>query len=216
METRNYYLQLSEALRKNYILICLLILLAGKGHAQYRNAEKYQAGTGISTYLTTNGHGTFYSAYLALSKGRSMVTLGPSFQKRSSEIKGARLSFAFLLAGRPEEDMTEPTFNEVETGVLQLKFISYVQYLDQASLSYNRAKVETITNREMQLDWNTVKLSTAEAGLGIEIDAKLKYFTLRNFLTLSVYHHINYIEGMYQERTAPALTIGTGILIPKF
>jgi hypothetical protein len=216
MENKNYRLQLSETLQKNYVLICLLFLLTGKSHAQFRNPEKYHAGTGISTYLTTNGHGAFYSAYVALSKGRSMVTLGPCLQKRTNEIKGGRLSFAFLLAGRPEEDRTEPAYSEVEEGVLQLKFISYMQYLDQAALSYNRAKVETITNREMQIDWNTVKLSTAEVGLGIEIDAKLKYFTLRNYLTLSVYHHINYIEGMYQERTAPALTIGTGILIPKF
>jgi hypothetical protein len=202
---------------KAVFIACLLSLATLRIHSQVLNPEKYHVGLGLSNYITTNGHGAFYSSFVSVSKGRGMVTLGACLQKRTTEINGGRLSFSYLLASRNDDDELPYGVEETqEESVLQLRFLSYLQYLDRANLSYNRARVETITNVERAIDWNKVKMSTAEAGLGVELDIKLKYFTVRNFITLSGYYHINYIEGMYHEKCSPALTLGTGIVIPKF
>lgn len=196
-------------------LFCLFLLLNASLKAQLNDRDLH-VGLGLSNYLTSNGHGAFYSGYLAVSKGKGTIMFGPCLQKRFAQVKGGRLSFTWLLAGRDEDEGGQPSFNETDDGVMQLKFLSYVQYLDQASLSYNRARIETITNPEDTRDWNQVKLSTAEAGMGVELDLKLKYFTIRNFITLSGYYHVNYIQGMYHERCGPALSLGTALYIPKF
>jgi hypothetical protein len=199
--------------RSNYLVLlffgCCLLTKA------QRNIDKFHAGTGINTYISSNGHGAYYSPFISFSKGKNLVMLGGCIQKRYTKLDGVRVSFAHLLAGH-DDDVDKLSLDDQGTTPVQLRFLSYVQYLDQAALSYNRSRIETITNREMQRDWNAVKLSTIEGGLGAEIDVKFKYFTIQTFLTLSAYYHINYIEGMYHERCSPALTLGTGILIPKF
>jgi hypothetical protein len=206
----------AHTLKAGYITL-LLILCSIRMYSQILNPGKYQVGLGLSNYITTNGHGAFYTGFVSVSKGKGMLTLGACLQKRTTEINGGRLSFAYLLASRNEEDELPYGYEEVqEESIMQLRFLSYVQYLDKASLSYNRARVETITNVERNIDWNKVKMSTAEVGMGVEIDFKLKHFMIRNFITLSGYYHMNYIQGMYHERCSPALTLGTGIVIPKF
>lgn len=187
----------------------ILLLLAGSTSSQ-------NVGMGIETNVSGNGHGAYYSGFLSLNKGNNTVRLGGMVQQRSMNINGVRLSYSYKLAGLDYETSVA-SYDELPNGSLVLSTFSYVQYLNNARLSSRRSKVESLTHEEKSIDWDKIKLSTVEAGIGIELNVKLTdWLQLRNFLGCGVYYHINYVGGMYQERMGPILNFGTGINIPGF
>jgi hypothetical protein len=196
---------------KIYTLLLNLLLgaLTFKGSAQ-------NIGMGVETNISSNGHGTYYSGYISLNKGKGSVKLGACIQQRGMKMNGLRLGYSLKLAGLDQETTTA-LYDDLPNGSVVLNAFSYAQYLNDASLSSRRAKVESLTQLEGNRNWNTVKMSTAEAGIGIELTVKLSdWVQLRNFISLSGYYHVDYIQGMYQERMMPVINIGTGINIPGF
>ena len=196
---------------KTFYVIILFAVSVSKLSSQDSTAKKIHYGFGLEYYVSGSAHGGFYSGYLSMSKGKCALTIGPCIQKRSMQMNGLKICFLYKLVGLDDEDKA------LNTGLIGLKFFSYMQYVDMLPLSYNAAKVETVSQANPQMDWNKVKLSTAEAGFGMELHIRItKAITLKNFLGLSAFYHFNYIEGMRNERTGPALIFGTGINIPRF
>jgi hypothetical protein len=194
-------------------LFVLVLLFAGNSTM----IQAQQLGIGMESYVTGGQHGTFYSAYLSATKNKSGITLGPCLQKRSMAVKGAKLSYTYLI-GEKETFVTPDStiINTVSAVKFKLRIFSFLQYVHKLPLSYLAARVETITNRDEEQNWNEVKLSTLSGGAGIELDIQFRRFTLRNYFGGSMYYHVNYIVSMYHERMSPALTFGTAISIPNF
>jgi hypothetical protein len=195
---------------KNVSILALLIFC--KSLFSQTNASKtFHYGLGAEYYLSGNSHGGFYSGYFSLSRGKSAFTIGPVIHKRSLKMQGAKLGFSYKLVGLDPEDKS------LNTGSVGLKLFSYIQYVDMLPLSYNAVLSENIVHNDYSTDWNKVKLSTGEIGLGMELHVRIaKAVTWRNFLGLSAFYHFNTVEGMYNERGGPVVFFGTGINIPRF
>lgn len=173
-------------------------------------------GVGAETYVAGNAHGTFYSANLNLSRGKSLVSLGPCLQKRSLQLNGVKFSYSYLLSGINDRyDADE--LNEMKddpSDILELRLLCYVQYSHQARLSYKAERVETITNPESKVNFNEVKFSTLEGAVSAELDINLKAVKIRTYMGFTTFYHFNYIDNMYRNKCSPALTFGAGIVIP--
>jgi hypothetical protein len=196
-------------------------------------AQKYKPktpcfiGGGFENFSSGNWHGAFYSPYVNLTKGRKSFSGGPVFQKRSMEFSGGKLSFSYNLSGskkqmidydEEEVPLTEDYVKTNDRQLLQLNFFSFAQYVNETTLSYAAQKTEEKTEHnpvsESRRDWSKVRLSTAEAGVGFELYIKIsKRISWKSYVAGSVYYHVNYISGMYHERMAPSLVLGTGIHI---
>jgi hypothetical protein len=223
---------LNNTLKMALLIVCLAIKTKGVGQIsassmpdklmkpESQQEEKRRLpirfGIGAETYIAGNAHGTFYSANLNLSRGKSLVSLGPCLQKRSLQLNGVKLSYSYLLSGINDRyDADE--LNEMKDDprdILELRLLCYVQYTHQAPLSYNASRVETITNPESKVNFNAVKFSTLEGALSAELDINLKAVKIRTYMGFTTFYHFNYIDNMYRAKCSPALTFGAGIVIP--
>lgn len=174
-------------------------------------------GFGVETYYSVNGHGGFYSPHLSYNNSRQNIKLGPCIHKRSLKLAGAKLCYSYVLAGMDGEEKLSVNFRESNNGSWRVSLFTYIQFVDYTALSYNRTVEETLLSNDTLVNWNNVYLSTAEGGLGAELDVKLfNYLQIRGFVGVSVYSHLNYPEGMYQDKTAAAFIAGVGTNIPTF
>lgn len=179
-------------------------------------AQKLKPGCGFEYALSFNGHGSFISPYAGLNASKFSFKLGPLIQKRYTSVNGVKLTYSHLLARRDKYLVLADDIYPVE-GPFRLNVFTYLQYIHNGFLSYNRTKEELLMNPETKTDWNAVRLSTVEAGAGFELVIKFsEHIRLRNFLGLSFYYHTSYLQGMYHEKAAPSLVFGTGINIPRF
>jgi hypothetical protein len=199
---------------KKYGTIILVILCFGV-LAQEAPKKMYQ-GFGVDASLSNNGHGGFYGAHLTLSKSRASFKLGPCLHQRSMQLTGGRFSFSYVLAGMDGEEQLGMGFPESNNGSCRISLFTYVQYVNNTTLSYQRAKEETTLYADtISRDWNKVKLSTIEGAIGAEIDVKfLNYIQWRSFVGIGLYSYLNPVAGMYQEPTGLMFMVGTGIDIP--
>jgi hypothetical protein len=173
-------------------------------------------GFGLETYASGNAHGAFYSARVNVSKGKSVFSLGPCLQKRSLEMNGLKAGYSYLLSGsndRYDEDELK-TMKEEPRDILELRMLCYVQYLNNAPLSYNASRVETITSVNGNINYNEVRLNTIEAALCAELDINIKWLKIRAYMGATTFYHTNYLNGMYRPKCSPALIFGTGFIIP--
>jgi hypothetical protein len=222
----------NNGLKTAILAICLLSINKGSSQVsashfsdnvmkpEFEQAEKRRVpvklGLGLEAYASGNAHGAYYSPNVNLSKGKSMISLGPCLQKRSLEINGLKIGYSYLLSGindRYDQDEINEMKND-PSDILELRVLCYVQYLHNAKLSYNASRVETITNQESKMNFNQVRLSTIESAICIELDINSKWLKIRTYLGASTFYHTDYINGMYRPKCSPALMFGTGIVIP--
>lgn len=204
-------------IKPNRNIFLVIIILAFKLNAQEATGKKY-LGFGFDVSLSNNGHGGFYGGHLTLSKSRSSFKLGPCIHKRSMQLTGGRMSYSYVLAGMDGEEQLGMGFSESNNGSSRISLFTYLQFINNTSLSYERSKEETsLYTDTIPRDWNTVKLSTIEGAIGAEIDVKLfGYVQWRSFVGIGLYSYLNPVEGMYQEPTGLMFMVGTGIDIPAF
>lgn len=195
-----------------------ILILAGLFYGSCLHAQQKPAlGGGIECYETGSLQGAFCSAYLSASLHKSTLTFGPCLQKRSMEVKGAKLSFSYLIGDKERFVTPDSTvINPTAPIRIKLRVYSFTQYVNKLPLSCAAAKVEAITNEERPFDWHEARLSSIATGAGIEVDAQMKHFMFRAYFGGSVYHYCTYIPGMYHARTATSLNAGIGISIPEF
>ena len=204
-------------LKPNIFLIATLFLAALNLNGQEVPKKMYM-GFGFDVSISNNGHGGFYGGHLTLSKGRNSFKLGPCLHQRSMQLTGGRLSYTYILAGMDGEEQLGMGFPESNNGSCRVSLFAYLQYINNTSLSYQRAKEETSLYADtIPRNWNTVKLSTIEGAIGAELDVKLfSYIQWRSFVGIGLYSYLNPVEGMYQEPTGLMFMVGTGIDIPTF
>lgn len=173
--------------------------------------QPWRFGTGIEMYNTKDLHGTYYSAHLCMMRKRTSITLGPVMQKRTSEIQGLKLGLS--IAVKSDDAALYPEGQEPD--MLQLKFFTFAQYVNNSKLSYNAARVETLTNLDRNIDFSNMRVSTATIGTGCELDINFKYVCVRTYAGLSVFHHFNFDKTLFHEQTCAGLVFGVGVCLHK-
>lgn len=206
-------------IKSAHIIFLTAALLFSAFNFKAQEAEKKtRTGFGVDVSLSNNGLGGFYGAHLSLSKGRNSFKIGPCLHQRSMQLTGGRLSYSYILAGMDGEEQLGMGFPESNNGSCRISLFTYLQYVNNTGLSYQRAKEETSLYADtIPRDFNAVKISSIEGAVGAEIDVKfLNYIQWRSFVGIGIYNYLNPITGMYQEPTGLMFMVGTGIDIPTF
>ena len=199
------------------IQVIFILLFVKFGLFSQEQAKSGMIGAGLEFYYSVNGHGSFFSPHVSFNKNKHHLKLGPCLHKRSLKVKGAKLTYSYMLAGMDAEEQFNTNFKESSNASWRVSIFTYGQFVDHTSLSINRAEEETLLNEGSGIDWYKVHVSTLEGGVGAEIDVKLfNYLQFRTYVGVSVYAHLNQPQGMYQDQTAAAFIAGVGINIPSF
>lgn len=203
---------------KQNIFLVVFLIFCVFGLSAQEIPKKAHIGFGFDMSLSNNGHGGFLGGHLTISKGRSSLRFGPCVHQRSMQLTGGRLSYSYILAGMDGEEQLGMGFPESNNGSCRISLFTYLQFVNNTGLSYQRAKEETTLYADtIPRNWNTVKLTTIEGAVGAEIDVKLlSYIQWRSFVGIGLYSYLNPIAGMYQEPTGLMFMVGTGIDIPTF
>jgi hypothetical protein len=198
-------------------IIILLFFFSVSTVKSQEAPKRSTLGFGLEASISNNGHGSFFGAHLTYGKGRNTFRIGPTIHKRTLEFSGARLGYAYVLAGMDGEEQLGMGFPESNNGSCRISLYTTLQYINNTKLSYQRAKEETVlyADTAVHRDWNEVRLSTVELAVGAQIDVKLlNYLQWRTCVGLGGYTYLNYIPGMYQSRTGLIFMISSGIDIP--
>jgi hypothetical protein len=183
--------------------------------AQQKMYSPTKIGVGADQYVSCDLHGGYYNPYLTLSHGKNMIAFGPVIQKRGLEMNGGKFSYSRVLTGGNNFDVDSE--GEVVDGLFQLNFFCSAQLVKNAQMSYSSVIIEERTNRNSDMNWSALKLTTAEVSTGFELHVKLtRNINWKNYFGVCVYDHVNYQQGMYHDKAAAVLTLGTGIVIKSF
>jgi hypothetical protein len=211
---------------KNVAACCALVLapqLKAQDYIDLRNMYEVQnkmhkpvkIGAGADSYVSCDLHGGYYNPYLAVTRGKSTFAFGPVIQKRSLEMNGGKFSYSRVLTGGSNFDLD--CEGDVVDGIFQLNYFASAQLVNNAEMSYSSVIIEERTNRQRDVNWSAVKLTTAEVCTGFELHIKLtRNINWKNYFGVCVYDHVNYQQGMYHDKAAAVLTLGTGIFIKGF
>jgi hypothetical protein len=175
---------------------------------------------GIGTHLSGNSHGAMYSANLSLYNGKNHIALGPVIQKRHEEVCGANIRYARILTGQEFFSIDGSNDREMdECKRVQLFTFIQAQYLNRARMSYKAVKIEEAAAKQndYRIDYSRYQLSTAEIFAGFGINTKLtNKLVWSSSIGFGTYYHINYINGLYNERSAPVLMLETALRLNQF
>ncbi len=181
--------------------------------SQNNKSSLYKAGIGIGTHISGDGYGGIYDLYGSLYNGKRFFLAGPCVQKRSGSVCGGRLFYAYIVTARDNFTKKENKYADDEG--IQLYFFSYLQYINNAPLSFNTVEMEeklNVRNDAQSINFNKIKLSTAEACAGFGFNLKLaKQLVWSNYIGINIFYHLNYVTGMYEDRLSSGLMLGTSI-----
>lgn len=203
------------------IMVVILVLVSGFCNAQkYSRKKPTQFGAGIDHVSSGDGHGAFLTPYMVFKKGRRSVNMYMLFHQRSKEISGGKIALSYNLSGgkKPryadDDDDEQSSSNEPRKQILQLNAFCFSQYIHNTLLSNKTCLLEERASYNKEQTWQQVRLSTVSAGVGFELHFKItKRLTWKNSVGGSVFYHLNNIPGMYSEKLAPSLLLGTGFII---
>lgn len=175
-------------------------------------------GMGIANQISGNGHGSLYLFNLNLTTPSYLSSVAFIVQKRSMEISGAKFSFSRNLTGKyfyTPAQLRESYYED--QGDLMLCVFGFVQYMHHSLLGNRAEEVERRAQISDGTEWNKVRLSTLEMGLGVEIYIKLyKNIYLKNYLGVAYYHHCCNTEQLYRDKQNQMLVLGTSLELPRF
>lgn len=172
--------------------------------------ERVRYSVGVENFSSANGHGAFYAPMAFITSGRNTFGAGTLTQKRSMTTNGFKLSYQRNISGDYPSYSRTDMIHERE--ILQINLLAYVQYNNPLPLCKANVTQENAVHGDRIQDWANVKLSTMEVGAGFGLQINLTdNFCIKGSVAASVYHHLNQIQGMYHERTAPGLFLSTGI-----
>ncbi len=174
-------------------------------------------GAGIAYYLSANGHGSFYSAYVSGSKGKHFFGAGPVMQERGYNLCGGRISYSYLLGSRDDDFDFGESKAEKSISFLSVSIYSYLQFVNQIPLSYGKVAIENRLDTVKGRDWNKINFSTIETCVGLEVIMRLtKRIRFKNFFAVGAYYHLNSVAGMYEEKANAIVSFGTSLSLTSF
>lgn len=199
--------------------ICLLLIMGIPSIAQKSNTG-YRMGMGVGTHLSGNSHGAMYSISLSLYDGKNHFSIGPCIQKRKEEVCGGSFRYARILTGQ-ETFLADGSSYKGEDECHRIQLFTFIQaqYIKGATLSYRAVKMEEAASKQndYQTDYSKYQLSTAELFAGFGINTKInKKLIWSNSIGFGTYYHIDYFNGLYNERIAPVIMLGTALRLNYF
>ncbi len=193
----------------------VLLFMIGMGNKVSGQKMSNYIGGGLETYSSGNTHGACFTPYLNLTHGKASISGGPVIQNQTMDLAGGRLKFSYNLSGSKcslDNNSLEQDYDD--NSILQLNAFCFTQYISNAKLSRSASNTEKMAARGDTRDWNSVRLSTMESGLGFELCVKFsKRLSWKVYAGGSFFYHNGYIPRMYQERSGPSLLLGTAIHI---
>lgn len=187
--------------------------------SQNQTKSPYLCGISIGSHVSGNSHGTLFDASVSLYNGKNAFSAGACVQKRTMQICGGSFNYTHILTGK--EDFSERSLKYgIDDSKLQLFCYSTASYLQNAALSYNAVKCEEAlmqNKNEFPSNGNAIRLSTAEITAGFGLNIKLsKQLVWSNYIGFGAYYRLNHTAGMYCEKAAPMLSLGTALKLNYF
>jgi hypothetical protein len=205
----------SVKIRKFTILLFLFTLSSVNCKSQSTLASQTKLGVLAGTQLSGNGHGCMYEASAELSNGNNCLSIGALIQKRKNQFAGVNLSYSRVVFGNDNHYSFEDSGNNI-----QLFFYAKVQYIHNASLSFNRECLEEKyfkQSNDANVNFQNYKTSTVEAIAGFGLDVRVfRNIAWHNSIGIGAYNHLNYLQGMYCEKTGPSLVLSTSLKLTNF
>lgn len=195
-----------------YVLLFLIFIfssLSGKLSAQ---GEALSYGVGAECLSTGNGLGGFSSPYLSLSKNYNQISIGALVQSRNSELQGFRLGYVRNLSGAvPKKERVYPSAPSWD--LIEISGLAYFQYCQNSLISKAEAIAsERINRRNEPSNFSSLRLNSAEAGIGIELRINVcDRLVWRNYVGAGYYYHLTYKKGLEMDRQGTSLLAGTGL-----
>ena len=217
---------------KIHISKVLLVLLISLFNYSAIQAQDYMSGRafldfGLDYSNSNNGHASFYAPTLVINNHFNALAISPLVYQDNNKLSGLKLTYIRNLSGKQGEDMMDNVvtvqdsldyiaykkFKREHRDLLEINFYGYAQYNKNLPLSASAKNFEKENNLEMNVNWNQVYMSTAEAGLGFQLQ-----FNITNSLSLKVYsglggyYHVNYQQELHKGRSALCLNSGATLL----
>ncbi len=216
--------QIKKSFLKNSVVTLLTLTLLINGFSAFGQKNKntpISFGAGIGTHISGNSLGGFYSLNGDLYKNKNIISLGLCIQNRSEVVNGIKIGYSRILSGVENFSFDENSHdNDIIDRRFQLYFFSTLQYTKNAHLSKGASLLEnksSISKDNDKPNYSKAKLTTIEACVGFGLNTKIgKNIIWSNYIGLCSYLHTNYINGMYIDKSALALTLGTTIGVKFF
>jgi hypothetical protein len=191
------------------VIIIAAATISFQSNAFSQRVEAVRGTNGVGLFSSGNGHGTFAGFSFHFNRGNKSLGISPFVQLKNGNFSGMRLIYCQSLSSdRVSWSKSEFTRSDL----LQLNFHSYLQYNGPSQLSDKVIREESMIRRESARDWSQVKVSTGEAGAGIELQINITPFiTVKNRIAAAVYYHFSDIQAMSHERIAPSLHLGSSV-----
>ncbi|MEI6019767.1 MAG: hypothetical protein WCR21_01440 [Bacteroidota bacterium] len=210
------------------LIYCLFILLtAGLMQAQDQVSGRTFFDLGIDYSSSGNGHAAFYAPSLVLNKNYNALSVAPLIYNRDNQISGLKVVYVRNLTGKLKDDYEIVCLNKADSldfgemlfykkthrDILQINFYTYLQYNKAIGLSQDFIEYEQLTNAEKDVVWQDVKVSTAEAGFGVQMQYNISNaFAFKVYSGLGAFHHFEYIHDLQNGRDAFSLNLGATLL----
>jgi hypothetical protein len=200
-----------------FIILLIMFISVFKSISQNKSIKHYGFGVSIGTQISGNSLGGIYEISGNLYNNNNMTALGLCLQGRTKLPNGLRIGYSRILTGFDnflfvEKEDDDEKFSDKK---FQLCFFSTLQYTHNAHLSDGASLLENKSSLSKDNDkpnYSKAKLSTIEVSIGFGLNTKIgKNIIWSNYIGLSSYYHTNYINGMYIDKSALALTLGTTI-----
>jgi len=198
------------------IIFLILFNCSFYSFSQNISFKRYCVGVNLGTQISGNSIGVLHELSGNFYKNNNIFSLGLCLQNRSQLLNGGRISYSRILTGFDNHVIAKKDEDEKNVDSrFQLYFFSALQYTHNSNLSKAASQLESqslIYNNYEKSNYSKCKLSTIDASLGFGLNTKIgKNIIWSNYIWLSTYYHTNYINGMYIDRAALALTVGSKI-----
>ncbi|MEI6019761.1 MAG: hypothetical protein WCR21_01410 [Bacteroidota bacterium] len=182
---------------------------------------------GFDYSASNNGHSAFYAPTLIINKRFNGLAISPLVYQDNHKVNGIKLSYIRNLSGKASDDVKDNVitvqdsldyieykkFKKEHRDILEVNFYSYVQYNRSLPLSASAVAFEQENNLEMNVNWNQVKVSTGEAGFGIQLQYNItNTFSFKVYSGLGAYYHFDYKQELHKGRNAFCLNSGATLL----
>lgn len=195
-----------------YFSIAFLIAVIPSASFAQKRSSSIIPGINVNHYVTGNGHGSMYNPEIQFKYNSTGVAFGPTIQKYSSALNGARFTLTYSVAGNPYYGINQNGRKSLRYECdMELYFFISAHYLRGATITPKTLRIENSEDRNNHIQYNTGELF---AGMGFN-----RYFfdrfSARFFIGLGHYVHFNYSTPYFHPSNGTMLMTGVGIGILK-
>jgi hypothetical protein len=189
---------------QNIIALAFLILSLNNTLCAQNSSYTFSSDIMVSG----NGHGKYLGAAVGYKKGLNVFEVIPSIQLEGKKLNAVQFRASHVLSAENDHD-----FNLKYTRFKAWLFAGVEYYhaapLSRATLSYELSVANDVYAGTASPRFNTIQFN---AGLGANFRI-VNALSLKTFISVGYYNHMNMKMSMYHEKGAPILSIGAGMNI---